>query len=69
MHEPLTNIRPVIFLQFKGSNEGEVWRALKLASSFHTGVGKVIIAVNEDIDPLNLDAVMWSLALPHDSPS
>lgn len=68
MHEPLSNIRPVIFLQFRSPNEGEVWRALKLASSFHTGVGKLIIAVDEDIDPKNLDAVMWSLAyrmVPH----
>ena len=63
MHENLTNIRPVIFLQFKaGTPDGEVWRALKLASSFKIGVGKMITAVSEDIDPENLDAVMWSLA-------
>ncbi|HXF34652.1 MAG TPA: UbiD family decarboxylase [Candidatus Acidoferrales bacterium] len=62
MHEPLSNIRPVIFLQFKNASEGEVWRALKLASGFQTNVGKVIIAVDEDIDPDNLDAIMWALA-------
>ena len=62
MHEPLSNIRPIIFIQFKHPPEGEVWRALKLASSFHTNVGKVVIAVDEDIDPNNLDAVMWALA-------
>jgi UbiD family decarboxylase len=62
MHEPLTNIRPVIFLQFRNPSDGEVWRALKLASGFKIGVGKLIIAVDEDIEPTNLDAVMWALA-------
>jgi len=62
MHEALTNIRPVIFLQFKDPDDGDVWRALKAASSFKVGVGKMIVAVSEDIDPENLDAVMWSFA-------
>jgi UbiD family decarboxylase len=68
MHEPLTNIRPVIFLQFRKPKEAEVWRALKLASGFKVGVGKLVIAVDEDIDPKNLDAMMWALAyrmIPH----
>ncbi|HXP94985.1 MAG TPA: UbiD family decarboxylase [Candidatus Binatia bacterium] len=69
MHEPLTNIRPVIFLQFRNPTDGEVWRGLKLASGFKIGVGKLIIAVDEDIEPTNLDAVMWALAYrmtPHE---
>jgi UbiD family decarboxylase len=69
MHEPLTNIRPVVFLQFRNPTEGEVWRALKLASGFKIGVGKLIVAIDEDIEPTNLDAVMWALAYrmtPHE---
>jgi UbiD family decarboxylase len=62
MQEALTNIRPVIFLQFKKTTSGEIWRALKLASSYKTGVGKIVVALDEDIDPRNLDAVMWALA-------
>lgn len=62
MHEALTNIRPIVFLQFAKATEGEIWRALKLTSSFHKGVGKIVVAVDQDIDPHNLDAVMWSLA-------
>jgi 4-hydroxy-3-polyprenylbenzoate decarboxylase len=68
MHEALTNIRPVFFLQFKNPTDGEVWRALKLASAFKTGVGKLIVAVDEDIEPTNLDAILWALAyrmIPH----
>jgi len=62
MHEPLSNIRPVVFLQFDRTTEGEVWRALKLCSSYQANVGKIVIAVDKDIDPDNLDAVMWALA-------
>jgi 4-hydroxy-3-polyprenylbenzoate decarboxylase len=58
----------VIFLQFNQSTEGEIWRALKLASSYQTNVGKIVIAVDQDIDPENVDAVMWAMAyrmIPH----
>jgi UbiD family decarboxylase len=63
MHEPLTNIRPVIFLQFaNGAPRTEVWRGLRGAASLRADCGKVVIAVSEDIDPANTDAVLWSLA-------
>lgn len=62
MHEALTNIRPVIFLQFEKPTDGEVWRALKLTSGFKSGVGKLVIAVDRDIEPDNLDAIFWALA-------
>jgi len=63
MHERLTNLRPVIFLQFaNGAPQAEIWRALNGTANFQAGCGKVIVAVSEDIDPENLDGVMWSLA-------
>lgn len=63
MHEPLTNIRPVIFLQFANSApRTEIWRGLRGASSLRADCGKIVIAVSEDIDPANTDAVLWSLA-------
>jgi 4-hydroxy-3-polyprenylbenzoate decarboxylase len=63
MHEPLTNLRPVIFVQFaKGTARTEVWRALHGTANFTAGVGKVCIAVSEDIDPTNTDAILWSIA-------
>ncbi len=63
MHEPLTNIRRVIFLQMEpGTPRTEVWRALYGATSLRADCGKYVIAVNEDIDPDNGDAVFWSLA-------
>ncbi|MGE0629740.1 MAG: UbiD family decarboxylase [Hyphomicrobiaceae bacterium] len=63
LHEPLTNLRPVVFVQYAyGTPRGEVWRGLQGASSFMPGVGKVVIAVSDDIDPSSVDAVLWSIA-------
>jgi UbiD family decarboxylase len=63
LHEPLSNIRPVIFLQFApGAPQSEVWRGLNGAASFRADCGKIVIAVSEDVDPRNADAVFWSLA-------
>ncbi len=63
MHEPLSNLRPIIFLQFKpGSVQSEVWRGLQGASTLQAQCGKIVIAVTDDVDPRNADAVFWSMA-------
>ena len=63
MHEPLTNIRKVIFLQFdRTAPQTEIWRGLQAAASLQAQCGKVVIAVSEDIEPNNADAIFWSIA-------
>jgi 4-hydroxy-3-polyprenylbenzoate decarboxylase len=63
MHEPFTNLRKVIFLQFaRDTARTEVWRGLQGAASLRADCGKICIAVSEDIDPANTDAIFWSLA-------
>ncbi len=63
MHEALSNIRPVIFLRFAdGTAREEVWKGLHGAATLQAQCGKIVIAVSEDIDPHNLDAIFWSLA-------
>jgi UbiD family decarboxylase len=63
MHENLSNLRPLIFLQFaNGVTRTEVWRALQAASSRVADCGKIVIAVSEDVDPNNANAVFWSMA-------
>ena len=67
MHEPFTNLRKIIFLQFaRGTARTEVWRGLQGASSLRADCGKICIAVSEDIDPANADAIFWSLAYRSD---
>lgn len=63
MHEVLSNLRPLIFLQFaRNANRTEVWRGLHAASSRIADCGKIVIAVSEDVDPNNTNAVFWSMA-------
>src|SRR6202158_1192023 len=63
MHEPLTNVRPVIFLNFaRETPRTEVWRGLHGAATLQAQCGKIVIALGEDIDPTNTDAVLWSMA-------
>jgi UbiD family decarboxylase len=63
LHEPLSNVRPVIFLQFaQGTPRTEVWRGIHGASTLRADCGKIVVAVSEDIDPTNTNAVFWSMA-------
>ena len=63
MHEPLTNLRKVVVLQFaRATPRTEIWRALHGAMAFQAPVGKYLIAVDEDIEPDNLDAVFWAMS-------
>lgn len=63
MHEPFSNLRPVIFLQFgQGALRTEVWRGLQGAATLQAQCGKICVAVSDDVDPHNTDAVFWSMA-------
>jgi len=63
MHEPLSNLRPVIFVQFaRETPRTEVWRGLHGTATFRPECGKIVIAVSEDIAPESTDAIFWSLA-------
>jgi UbiD family decarboxylase len=63
MHEPLTNLRKVVALIMDAKTpRNEVWRALYGAASLHRAAGKYVIAVNEDIDPNNADALLWAMS-------
>jgi 4-hydroxy-3-polyprenylbenzoate decarboxylase len=63
MHEPLTNLRKVIVLVLdRNVPTTEVWRALYGAAAWNRAAGKYIIAVNEDIDPDNADALLWAMS-------
>jgi UbiD family decarboxylase len=63
MHETLSNLRKIVFVQVaSGAPRTEVWRALQGAASLQADIGKYVIAVSEDVDPDNPDAVFWSLA-------
>jgi 4-hydroxy-3-polyprenylbenzoate decarboxylase len=63
MHEPLTNIRKVIALVVERNiHPTELWRALYGAAILHRAAGKYVIAINDDIDPENTDALLWAMS-------
>jgi len=63
LHEPLTALLRVTIVTIeKGTPRTEVWRALYGATSFKGDCGKICIAVNDDIDPDNADALLWAMA-------
>ncbi len=63
LHEPLTNLRKVVVLQFaRGTPRTEVWRGLHGALTLQAVIGKFVIAVDEDIDPDNADSVFWAMS-------
>jgi len=63
LHEPLTNLRKVVILQFsRGTPKTEIWRGLQGALTLQAVIGKFVIAVDEDIDPDNADSVFWAMA-------
>jgi 4-hydroxy-3-polyprenylbenzoate decarboxylase len=62
MHEPLTNLRRFVFLQFApGTARSEVWRALYGTIALQSSIGKFVIAVDNDIDTGNPDAIFWAM--------
>ena len=63
MHEPLTNLRKVVVLVMeRNTSPTEIWRALYGAASWNRAAGKYVVAVNEDIDPDNADALLWAMS-------
>ena len=63
LHEPLTGLlRVTTIVCEKGMPRTEVWRALYGAAFFKGDCGKICIAVNDDIDPDNADALLWAMS-------
>jgi UbiD family decarboxylase len=63
LHEKLTGLLRVTVISIaKGTPRTEVWRALQGAAFFKGDMGKITLAVSEDIDPDNADAILWAMA-------
>lgn len=49
-------------IQMKQTNPSNVWQALYAVAGRHSMVGKMVIAVDEDIDPTDPESVIWALS-------
>ncbi|NKB55132.1 MAG: UbiD family decarboxylase [Alphaproteobacteria bacterium] len=62
LHEPLTNLRRFVSVTVdRDAKKTEIWRALMGVSAYQPAIGKYCIAINDDIDPDNADALLWAM--------
>jgi 3-polyprenyl-4-hydroxybenzoate decarboxylase len=55
-------------IKMKKINQAHVWQALHSMVGYNPATGKMVIAVDDDINPRNLDALFWAMAFrmqPH----
>ena len=53
---------PLIVIQMKKSNPAQPWAALQAASGYDSGLGKIFVVVDDDIDPHDPESVIWALS-------
>lgn len=61
LHEPLTSLQKLTVVQFHKPTPVDVWRALMAAVVFRPSMSKIVVAVDDDIDPDDADAVWWAI--------
>jgi len=49
-------------IRMKNPSPGQAWQAMYAASGYEASMGKVIIAVDEDIDAGDFEAIVWALS-------
>lgn len=59
--EPLVNLRPYVVLRMKKRDDQDPWGAMQALLDYGDRVGKLVIAVDEDINPHDPVAVTWAI--------
>ena len=59
--EPLVNLRPYVVLRMKKRDDQDPWNAMDALLAYGDRVGKLVIAVDEDINPNDPVAVTWAI--------
>ena len=59
--EPLVNLRPYVVVSLKKRNDDEPWGVMQGVLDYGDRVGKLIVAVDEDINPRDPVAVTWAI--------
>src|SRR5690606_15647064 len=60
-HE-MASCNMLFVIQLANPELGQPWQALRAAAAFDASLGKIFIAVDADIDPDSMDAVLWALS-------
>ncbi|MFQ5852040.1 MAG: UbiD family decarboxylase [Candidatus Binatia bacterium] len=59
--EPLVNLRPYVVLKMKKKDDQDPWGAMNALLEYGDRVGKLVIAVDDDINPHDPIAVTWAI--------
>ncbi len=59
--EPLVNLRPYVVLRMKKRDDQDPWGAMDALLDYGDRVGKLVVAVDEDINPHDPVAVTWAI--------
>jgi 3-polyprenyl-4-hydroxybenzoate decarboxylase len=59
--EDLINLRPYVVLRMKKRSDKDPWDAMEALLEFGDRVGKLVVTVDEDINPRDPVAVLWSI--------
>jgi 4-hydroxy-3-polyprenylbenzoate decarboxylase len=59
--EPLVNLRPYVVVRIKKRDDQDPWGAMQAVLDYGDRVGKLVIAVDEDINPHDPVAVTWAI--------
>ena len=60
-HE-MASCNMLFVIQLDRPQLGQPWQALRAAAAFDASLGKMFIAVDSDVDPDSMDAVLWALS-------
>ena len=60
-HE-MASCNMLFVIQLDRPELGQPWQALRAAAAFDASLGKMFIAVDSDVDPDSMDAVLWALS-------
>ena len=60
-HE-MASCNMLFVIQLDRPELGQPWQALRAAAAFDASLGKMFIAVDSDVDPESMDAVLWALS-------
>ena len=59
--EPLVNLRPYVVVRVKKQDDRDPWNAMDGVLQYGDRVGKLVVAVDEDINPHDPIAVTWAI--------
>ncbi|MDC0033102.1 UbiD family decarboxylase [Alphaproteobacteria bacterium] len=60
-HE-MASCNMLFVIQLDKPELGQPWQALRAAAAFDASLGKIFIAVDSDVDPDSMDAILWALS-------